>query len=136
VSAPDDVGEDNFSLPGQVFFNSRRQSSTRCGNVSGSSAFAGANAYRSTVAIDPSRSFLIVRLRSAETHSTGANTAHDTVENTVVIHDTVACARSEPTDLDRTTDMGLNSEYCSYSTQIQRTHPYESRTMTRAVASG
>jgi hypothetical protein len=34
--------------------------------ASGSSVFVGANAERSTVTIDPNRSFLIVRLRSAE----------------------------------------------------------------------
>jgi hypothetical protein len=49
--------------------------------ASGSSAFAGANEERSTVAIDISRLFLNVRLRLVEMQSTVANTAHDTVIN-------------------------------------------------------
>jgi hypothetical protein len=49
--------------------------------ASGSSAFAGANAERSTVEIDPSHSFLIVRLRSIEMHSTLANTVYNIVAN-------------------------------------------------------
>jgi hypothetical protein len=36
------------------------------------------------------------------------------------IHGTVALARSEPSDLDRMTNMRLNSQYCSYSDKIER----------------
>jgi hypothetical protein len=39
----------------------------------------GANAERSNVVIDPSRSFLFVRLRSTKIHSTLANIVHGTV---------------------------------------------------------
>jgi hypothetical protein len=42
------------------------------GDVSGSSVFVRLNAERSTVAIDPIHSFLIVRLRSVEIYSTVA----------------------------------------------------------------
>jgi hypothetical protein len=38
-------------------------------------------AERSTVAIDPSRSFLIVRLRSTEMHNNIINSVHDTIAN-------------------------------------------------------
>jgi hypothetical protein len=48
---------------------------------SGSFAFTPINVERSTVAIDPSRSFLIVRLRSTEMHITVANTIHNNVAN-------------------------------------------------------
>jgi hypothetical protein len=48
--------------------------------VSGSSVFTGGNAERSTVEIDLSCSFLIVRLRSVKMHSTIVNT-HDTAVN-------------------------------------------------------
>jgi hypothetical protein len=87
-------------------------------DASGSSAFSPANAERSTVAIDPSRSFLIVRLRSVEMHNTVEGCLWHCSKD---VYGTVTRARSEPPDLDRVTERGLNVGYCSYGTQIQRT---------------
>jgi hypothetical protein len=54
----------------------------------------------STVTIDLSRSFLIVRVRSAEMYSTVVNT----------VYGTAAHARSESPDLDRMTERDPNSK--------------------------
>jgi hypothetical protein len=50
-------------------------------SASGSYVFAGVNGEGRTVATDPSRSFLIIRLRSVEMHNTVTNTDNDTVAN-------------------------------------------------------
>jgi hypothetical protein len=65
----------------------------------------------STIAIDLNCSFLIVWLESIKMYSTIVNN----------VHDTVAHARSEPSNLDRTAERGPNSGCYSYNTQIQRT---------------
>jgi hypothetical protein len=67
----------------------------------------------STIAIDLNCSFLIVWLGSIKMYNTIVNN----------VHDTVAHARSEPSNLDRTAERDLNSGCYSYNTQIQRTRP-------------
>jgi hypothetical protein len=61
--------------------------------------------YCSSGLIDPDRSFLILRLRLAEKNHTVANI--------------VALIRSEPLGLDRTVESGPNSRYCSYSAKCR-----------------
>jgi hypothetical protein len=63
----------------------------------------------SIVAIDLNRSFLIMRLKSIEMYSTGANIIHYTVA-------IVPYAKFEPPDLDRMIESDPNSKYYSYNT--------------------
>jgi hypothetical protein len=74
----------------------------------------------STVVIDISCSFMIVRLRQAKMHNTAASTVLQHCNKLLwQIRITVALDRSESSDLDRTAERRSNSYYCSYSTKFR-----------------